>query len=290
MNARTASGLSLAFLGGGNMAQALLLGLLRKPSEQLNLHSITIIEPNEATRQHILNSASQLTQSTGIELRVTARSDLPGSAPAPDWLVLAVKPQVAQEALQELSASHPTWVSNSVLLSIAAGLTTDKLSSWIGHTRITRSMPNTPALIGRGITGLFAGSSVESERRKEAELLLQSVGEVVWLEEEGQLDAVTALSGSGPAYFFLLAEAMTQAGIALGLSEDNAARLARHTAAGAGLLLAESNESAQTLRTRVTSPGGTTAAALAVFESRAFRGIVQEALTAARDRSQELSK
>jgi|1048.fasta_scaffold06662_4 pyrroline-5-carboxylate reductase len=284
------TGLHLALLGGGNMAQALIQGLLRKPNQPLQLRRVTVVEPNETVRKQLLAQSEVLAQAAGIALNVLPLHAVDQGAQPPDWLLLAVKPQVAQTALRELHAVRPEWLSGSVLLSIAAGLNTEKLSTWVGHPRIVRSMPNTPALIGRGITGLFARGEVPEDRRLEAEHLLKSVGEVLWLEDEDLLDAVTAVSGSGPAYFFLLAEAMTQAGVTLGLSAAQAALLARHTAAGAGMLMAQSEDSAETLRTRVTSPGGTTAAALAVFEARGFRETVIAALEAARNRGQALSR
>lgn len=290
MNTTDSSGLVLACLGGGNMAQALIQGMLRTPNQALRLRQITVIEPNAHAREQLRAQCEALANTAGVVLEVAALQELDPQHQLPDWLLLAVKPQVAQTALEDLKAARPEWLSAPALLSIAAGLNTEKLSSWMGHARIVRSMPNTPALIGRGISGLFSCAAVSESGRVEAEHLLRSVGEVVWLEDEALLDAVTAVSGSGPAYFFLLAEAMTQAGVALGLSEAQAALLARHTAAGAGMLLAQSEDSAETLRARVTSPGGTTAAALEVFEARGFRETVVAALEAARNRGQALSR
>lgn len=279
--------LHIAFLGGGNMAQALVLGLL-KPGSITG--QITVIEPLEQTRSQLLLRARPLAEAAGIALRVSSLEDLEGLHGGPDWLVLAVKPQTAAAALESLKCLQPHWFSSGALLSVAAGLTVSQISSWMGHPRVVRSMPNTPALIGKGIAGLFAADSISTVQRSQAEMLLRAVGEVLWLEDESLLDAVTAVSGSGPAYCFLLAEAMAQAGVSLGLSPDQASLLARHTLSGAGQLLEQSGEPAELLRARVTSPGGTTAAALAVFEREGFRALVETALRAAHDRSEALSR
>lgn len=272
------------------MAQALVLGLVSQPMAQANAAQITVIEPAEAARVSLEERAGPLAWAGGTLLRVTTLDGLDSDAAPPDWLVLAVKPQVASAALEGLRAVHPRWVEESTLLSIAAGIPSERLANWVGHRNLVRSMPNTPALIGKGISALFATASVSEAKRAEAEALLRAVGEVLWLASESQLDAVTALSGSGPAYCFLLAEAMSQAGIDMGLSPEQADLLTRCTLEGAGQLLASSTESADTLRTRVTSPGGTTAAAIAVFEREGFRALVGRALRAARDRSEAISK
>jgi len=272
------------------MAQALVLGLVSQPMAQANAAQITVIEPAEAARVSLEEQAGPLAWAGGTLLRVTTLDGLDSDAAPPDWLVLAVKPQVASAALEGLRAVHSRWVEESTLLSIAAGIPSERLANWVGHRNLVRSMPNTPALIGKGISALFATASVSEARRAEAEALLRAVGEVLWLASESQLDAVTALSGSGPAYCFLLAEAMSQAGIDMGLSPEQADLLTRCTLEGAGQLLASSTESAETLRTRVTSPGGTTAAAIAVFEREGFRALVGRALRAARDRSEAISK
>lgn len=282
--------LHLAFLGGGNMARALILGLLKPGAGQLPLGRITVIDPAEPTRAQLLSLAQPPAQDAGVALIAIAPGQLPDAAPPPDWLVLAVKPQIAAEALAGLQRENTRWVSESPLLSVAAGLPVARLAAWLGHSQVVRCMPNTPALIGHGITGIFASPALPGQQRAEAEGLLRSVGEVLWLEQEELLDAVTAVSGSGPAYCFLLAEAMAQAGVSLGLSPEQSSLLARHTLAGAGLMLSQAEESAEVLRARVTSPGGTTAAALEVFEREGLRELVQQALTAARDRSQTLSR
>jgi len=279
--------LHIAFLGGGNMAQALALGLLRP---QGVVRAITVIEPLEPTRSQLAHRAGPMAEAADIALCITALEALEAQTPAPDWLVLAVKPQTAAAALESLKQLQPHWFSAGALLSVAAGLTVSQITSWVGHPRVVRSMPNTPALIGQGVSGLFAAESISPMQRRQAEMLLRAVGEVLWLEDESLLDAVTAVSGSGPAYCFLLAEAMEQAGVALGLSPEQASLLARHTVSGAGQLLEQSREPAELLRARVTSPGGTTAAALAVFEQEGFRAMVESALRAAHDRSRALSR
>ncbi len=206
-----------------------------------------------------------------------------------DVVVLAVKPQlmrtVAMEIALVLSAAKP------LVISVAAGIRTAALAHWLGpDIPIVRAMPNTPALFGSGATALFAMTNVNADQRETAESILRAVGLTVWVEEEAAMDAVTALSGSGPAYYFLLMELMENAAAAMGMPRETARLLTLQTAFGAAKMALESGLDAATLRKQVTSPGGTTEQALRVFESQRFGRIVEEALSAAKLRSEELAK
>jgi pyrroline-5-carboxylate reductase len=205
---------------------------------------------------------------------------------APDVVVLAVKPQMMDAALPPYAR-----FTSAVFLSIAAGKTLRYFAGHLGDVAIVRAMPNTPAAVRRGITGCIANERVSAGQRALCDHLLSSVGAVEWLEDEGLIDAVTAVSGSGPAYVFLLAETLAQAGVAAGLSEDMAARLARATVAGSGELLRQSDQTAATLRQNVTSPGGTTFAALQVLMAGqdGFAPLLTRAVAAAAKRSKELA-
>ena len=206
----------------------------------------------------------------------------------PDLLVLAVKPQIAAEVLPQLG----TIAHDCATISVMAGVSVESLSRHLGGAqRLVRAMPNLPAQFGEGVTGVFASSAASATDRASVDLLLGEIGDVVWVDEESHVDAVTAISGSGPAYFFLLAEAMTEAGRALGLSQDAATQLARHTLSGAGAVVREDERHVCTLREAVTSPGGTTAAALGVFdgEGRPLRTLTHAATQAAFLRARELS-
>jgi pyrroline-5-carboxylate reductase len=206
-----------------------------------------------------------------------------------DLVVLAVKPQDMAAAAAAIAGAIAA--RGPVVVSIAAGIRLANLGQWLGAgVPLVRAMPNRPALIGAGITGACAGPGVRPAARAAVESVLTAVGPLVWLEDEALLDVVTALSGSGPAYFFLLIEALEDAGAALGLPRATARLLAVHTALGAGRMAAESADSPALLREQVTSRGGTTAAALAVMEAADFRGLVQRAVTAATHRSAELAR
>ena len=201
---------------------------------------------------------------------------------------MAVKPQQLAEvatALAPLAANqHP------LVISIAAGISASDLSRWLGgHASVVRAMPNRPALIGAGVTGLYADTDVSAPHRAMTERLLEAVGSAVWVQSEGDIDLVTAVSGSGPAYFFLLIELLEAAGIAQGLSADVARKLAVGTAAGASALAKASGEEPSVLREQVTSKGGTTAAALAVFKDAGLDQIVMRAVQAAAERSREIA-
>ena len=263
--------LNIAFIGGGNMAEALIAGLRRAGHAGGN---ITVAEPQLPRRK-------ELTEKYGVQ----AVADNREAASQADILVLAVKPQQMQAVLKGL-AGHAK--PDATLISIAAGVSMAALSDWLGEqASFVRVMPNTPALVGAGISALF--SDAGDMHRARAEYVLEACGESVWVDDEKQLHAVTAVSGSGPAYFFLLAEIMQAAGVKLGLSEALAARLAGQTALGAGKMLVESNRSAEELRHQVTSPGGTTQAALDAMFEKGLPNAVREGVIAACKRSEELS-
>lgn len=269
--------LSIAFIGGGNMAAALASGLAGKVCPAGNIHVIDINEDSHAAWQ-----ARGMTTATAPD-EALARCRV--------W-VFAVKPQ----NMKDVVASTRQWLQDDTLVvSVAAGIRADTLAGWLGSPetpfkRLVRCMPNTPALVGAGITGLAALDGVDASDRELAAQLLASVGQVVWVADEAALDAVTALSGSGPAYVFLFLEALVSGGMKVGLTEAQAKQLALGTLAGATQLAAQSSEPLSVLRERVTSKGGTTAAALAAFGAAGFTGIVEDAMAAAARRSGELAE
>jgi pyrroline-5-carboxylate reductase len=266
--------LRIGFLGGGNMARALIGGLIARgtPAAQLSVG-----EPSETAR-------AQLTRD--FQVRTTADN---GSAIEDCALViLAVKPQEAGKVLQPLSSE--LQAAGSVLLSVAAGIRIASLNAWVGaDVPVIRTMPNRPALIGAGVTGMYGAPRVTADQRRLAEQTLQAAGQTVWVEHEADLDVVTALSGSGPAYFFLLAELMMQAAVDQGLAPDAARRLAIGTLHGAGALAGAADADLVRLRQEVTSKGGTTEAAVGAFAAADLRAIVARALQAATRRSRELA-
>jgi pyrroline-5-carboxylate reductase len=263
----------LCILGAGNMGRALAAGLLRSGTRAEHL---AVGEKLPAARAALAH-----------ELALTALEDNTAAAAGAAVVVLAVKPQDAQATLAALSPLLGR--ERPVVLSVAAGIRVAALTSWCGSgVPVVRAMPNRPALAGAGISGLYAPSSVGAPQRALAEQVLRAVGETVWVPDEAALDAVTALSGSGPAYFFLLAELMAQAGEQLGLEAATARRLAGETLYGAGLLAHAPDADLGRLRAEVTSKGGTTGAALEVFERAGLRAIVAQALAAAAQRSREL--
>ncbi|MEC9411555.1 MAG: pyrroline-5-carboxylate reductase, partial [Pseudomonadota bacterium] len=206
-----------------------------------------------------------------------------------DVVILAVKPQQLQSVIRQIA---PAWQQDKLLISIAAGIRLDDISRWLDFdgAAIVRAMPNTPSLVQAGATALCANNYVTSEQHELAESMLRAVGLALWISDEKQMDAVTALSGSGPAYFFLVLEALQTAGMELGLPEETARLLALETSFGAAKMALESDESACVLRQRVTSPGGTTERALDVFEQGDLRGLFKQALTAAAQRADELAE
>jgi pyrroline-5-carboxylate reductase len=263
---------NLAFLGGGNMANALIGGLVAKG---FDARSLSVIELAPAAREKIA--------SRGV--RVSTAPDA-GSDQA-DTLVIAVKPQDARAALASVAAS----VRGKLVISIAAGVPLDTLSRWLGgHRRIVRCMPNTPALIGAGITGLYAPPEATAEDRTKAETILGAVGEVVWVREEQLLDAVTAVSGSGPAYVFWFIEQLAAFAERSGIPPQDALRLAKHCVFGSAKLALQSDEAPARLRKNVTSKGGTTEAALRVFEQEQLAERFANALAAATRRGSELGQ
>lgn len=267
------SSLSITFIGGGNMATALIAGLQRVRRGQLELR---VADPSEEARKQIVREFA-------VETFRDGRKAVPGA----DVVVLAVKPQVMPSVLEELAE---VIESGQLVLSIAAGTTVADLESVLGASHpVVRAMPNTPALIGKGICGLYASPHCRPHHREQAERIMRGAGDAMWIEDEALMDVVTAVSGSGPAYFFLLTEALAAAGAGLGLRREDALRLAARTAEGAGAMLSESEESAETLRRRVTSPGGTTQAGIELLESRGFRELVRDAVEAATRRGRDLA-
>ncbi|MDP8568967.1 pyrroline-5-carboxylate reductase [Methylophilus aquaticus] len=261
----------LSFIGGGNMAQALMTGLKQRG---FTMSHIIVVDP-DATK-HV-----SLQQSLGVNTSTI----LDKSSMAADVLILAVKPQQLKSVAQALAP----LLQSQLVISVAAGIRSEDLSRWLqGYRTLVRTMPNTPAQIQAGITGAFAMSAVRAEQRNLADSLLQAAGEVVWLEEESQLDAVTAISGSGPAYVFLLIEALTAAGVALGLSESQALKLSLATFKGASLLASASNTPVATLREQVTSKGGTTEQGLLRLNQHNIHAIMQDAALQAAKRAKTL--
>lgn len=265
--------MKITFLGGGNMANALIGGMLKQGYAATG---ITAIDPTAEARQ-------KLQQAYGINCLADA-SQLDSAG---DLLILAVKPQQMKEAVAPLAGK----LGQAIVVSIAAGLDLAALSRFLGgHRLIVRCMPNTPALIGAGMTGLCALPEVDSTGRAAAERLMQAVGHTVWIDDEGKMDGVTALSGSGPAYVFLFIEALQQAAADLGFTPEQGRLLAIETVVGAASLAAQSSEPASVLRERVTSKGGTTAAALQVMEEKGVKAGIVAGVMAAEARGRELGK
>lgn len=262
--------MSIAFLGGGNMANALIGGLIARG---FAAGDIAVIEISPAARERIA--------AHGVHVGTAPDA---ASAKA-DTLVLAVKPQDARAALASVAAS----VHGKLVISLAAGLRLAALSRWLGgHRSIVRCMPNTPALVGAGIAGLYALPEVTAAERERAQRILGAVGEVIWLDDERLLDTVTAVSGSGPAYVFWFIEQLAQFAERSGIGKAEALKLATHTVLGSAKLAAESGEAPAELRVRVTSKGGTTEEALRVFEQEKLAERFTRALAAAAKRGGEL--
>ena len=261
---------TLAFIGGGNMASAIIGGLLR---EGVPASQIEVVEPFAEARSRLQSQFGVLAQeSAGPAL---ARAQL---------VVWAVKPQTFRQAVQQVRAH----TASALHLSVAAGIRSDSIATWLGTQRIVRSMPNTPALVGKGMTALFARSGVTPDDKRVVEVVVATMGESLWVDQERQLDAVTALSGSGPAYVFYFLEAMVEAGVEMGLSAPQARRLAIGTFGGASALANASEDSLELLRQRVTSKGGTTQAALTSMEQDHLKTLFIKALHAAGKRATEL--
>lgn len=265
----------IGFIGGGNMASSLLSGLIASG------HAPEQLWVSDINQDALTNLAETLNVNTS-----TNNEDVLNAV---DVVVLAVKPQIMADVAQR--AATVVQQRNTLIVSIAAGIKQSSLSQWLGaETAIVRCMPNTPALVLTGATALHANSKVSELQRDLAENILRSVGIALWVEDEGELDAVTAVSGSGPAYYFLMMEAMEKTALDLGLSAETARLLVQQTALGAAKIALESSESPEQLRKRVTSPNGTTQRAIETFAEGGFSELVAKALHAARDRSIEMSK
>lgn len=265
---------TILFIGGGNMARSLIGGLIAAGTSR---SAIRVAEPVAELRDALANDF-------GVKVYGEAAD---AAADADTW-VFAVKPQVMRAVCENLSSHAQS--TRPLAISIAAGITAEQLQRWLGGgVAVVRSMPNTPALLGAGVTGLFANPQVDAGGRTTAESLLSSAGETVWIEDEAKMDAVTAVSGSGPAYVFLLAEAMEAAARAQGLPDEAARTLVLQTVLGAARMLTESEEPPAELRRRVTSPGGTTQAAVETFEAGGFRELVAKAIAHATERGRQLS-
>ncbi len=265
--------MKILFLGGGNMANALIGGMVK---QGFQASEIDVIDPG-------LEARDKLTAAYAVNCHASAKT----APAAPDVVVLAVKPQQMKEAVAPLVAK----LGEALVVSIAAGLDMAALSRWLGgHRRIVRCMPNTPALIGAGITGLCALPEVSAEQRAAADRVLRAVGTTVWIADEAKMDAVTAISGSGPAYVFLFIEALQQAAAEFGFTPEQGRQLAIETVQGAAALAAQSSEPASVLRERVTSKGGTTEAALRVMAEQGVKDGIVAGCKAAEIRGQELGK
>ena len=266
---------TIGFIGGGNMATSLMSGL--------------IASGHDPQRIWVSDTNSQTLQSHAAQLGVRITPNNLDVVDAAEVLVIAVKPQILKQVIQPLAESIQR--QQRLVVSVAAGINQASLSRWLGQgVAIVRCMPNTPALVLTGATALHANPQVNPQQKDLAENILRAVGLALWVNEEAQLDAVTAVSGSGPAYYFLLMEAMEQAALELGLDEHSARLLIQQTALGAAKIALESAESPSILRQRVTSPGGTTQKAIETFQDNGFVALVSKALHAARDRSMSLSR
>ncbi|MFZ6675974.1 pyrroline-5-carboxylate reductase [Undibacterium sp. Xuan67W] len=262
--------LKIAFIGGGNMATALIGGLLPEVTAPEYVH---VVDPYQESLDKL---AKQFGVSTALQIDTSIEKA--------DIIVLSVKPQ----QLRQVAEALVPYVSAQLILSIAAGIRSVDIARWLGYHKIVRSMPNTPALIGKGVTGLYATSSVSPEQREAADHIMQAVGSTVWLDDESLIDAVTAVSGSGPAYVFYFIEAMQQAALELGLPAEQAMQLAMATFDGATQLALKSTDSVAVLREKVTSKGGTTYAALSSMEAHGVKTAIMQAVKAAAARGKEL--
>ena len=264
----------VAFIGGGNMAAAIIGGLVRQgdmPASQIH-----VSDPNEQQRQQLADNYGVLVYADNEQAIAQA-----------DVVLLAVQPQVMSQVLTplqtQLSERQP------LLISLAAGLDLASLRHWSGCQAIVRCMPNTPSLVNYGASGLFASSQVSSEQHQLADTLMKSVGITVWVQQEADIDTVIAVSGSGPAYYFLMMESMIEAAVAMGMDAETARQLTLQTAAGAAEMARQSDVLPDELRRRVTSPGGTTQQAIATFEAAHLRDVVSAAMQAASHRAAEMT-
>lgn len=266
---------NITFIGAGNMATSIIGGLV---SQGFPADSMTASDPHPDSLAKLSKIAAVHT--TSDNNKAIAKADV---------VILAVKPQMMKPVLQAIASTAQQ--TKPLIISIAAGIESASLERWLGgNMPIVRCMPNTPALVQTGATALFANAHVSDKQRDIANHILKAVGIALWVNDESELDAVTAVSGSGPAYFFMVMEAMQAAGEQLGLSPDAAKQLTLQTALGAAQMAIASDVDAAELRRRVTSPGGTTERAIGVFEQQGLPQIFSQALTACRDRSVELAK
>ena len=267
--------INIAFIGGGNMARSLIGGLL---DDGMPAERIWVADPNESVLRRLSDRFAIHITTDNNEAIFNAQV-----------MILAIKPQLAKPVVRELAPAIQK--SRPLVISIAAGIREADLRSWLSEdAAIVRTMPNTPALVRSGATALFANSAVSKEQRNLAESILRAVGMTLWVDDESLMDAVTALSGSGPAYFFLIMEALENAGEHLGLPRETARLLTLQTAFGAAKMALESNEDLAELRQRVTSPGGTTQRAINVLQQHKLEAVFDEALRAAHQRSVELAE
>ncbi|MBN4080365.1 pyrroline-5-carboxylate reductase [Beggiatoa alba] len=264
--------LSIGFIGGGNMAHSIIGGLVADPASNL---TIQVYDRSEQKLTELVN-----------HFGVTAANSNQVLVDQCDIIVLAVKPQAMKSALSDLNAKQ----TQAVFLSIAAGLRIESLTKWLHkEVAIIRAMPNTPALVQCGASGLFANKFCSEAQKHDADTIMKAIGIALWVENEDLLDSVTALSGSGPAYFFLVMEAMQAAAENLGLNSETARQLTIQTALGAATLASQSEEEPSMLRQRVTSPGGTTEQAINTFFNKQFIEIFNQAMQAAYARSKQLA-
>ncbi len=262
----------IGFIGAGNMARSLIGGLI---SSGIKSDYLFATDPNEDIRLSFTKDFSIRTFEDNQKLVDEC-----------DVIVFAVKPQALKEVATVLKAKE-----SSLYITIAAGIPSESLNNWLGSNKaIVRAMPNTPSLVLSGASGLYANANVSEEQKEMAESILRAVGVAVWVDDEQQLDAVTALSGSGPAYFFMVMEAMEKAGVQLGLPADTARLLAIQTGFGATKLALEVDDDPASLRKKVTSPGGTTEQAIKTFEEQGLIELFSKAMKAASDRAKELAK
>lgn len=264
--------MKISFIGGGNMARALIGGL---KTNGFAMGNINVVEPDADKRAKLQ-----------AEFGINVSEQLPSASNA-DIIVLAVKPQ----QLRDLCIFLGSLLQNQLVVSIAAGIRTQDLARWLGgYESIVRVMPNTPSQIQAGISALYAMPAVTRTQHQQAETILQAVGQTLWLDDEARMDAVTAVSGSGPAYVFYFIEAMQQAAVELGLTTEEARLLSLHTFTGASRLAETSPEDPATLRAQVTSKGGTTERALQTMEAAAVKSAIMKAIKAAAERSNELGE
>lgn len=270
----------ITFIGAGNMARSLIGGLVKEPGRGASAEKVCATDPDAEQR-------AGLEKAFGIQ----TEADNSAAVSDADTVILAVKPHIVKTVCEEIGTALK---EDALIVSIAAGVRGSDITNWLdtggmGKRAVVRCMPNTPALLGAGISGLFANQHCSADHRKAAESILGAAGSCVWVEQENDLDTVTAVSGSGPAYFFHMIECMTQAGSDMGLPADTAENLAIETAYGAALMARQRTVSPSVLRENVTSKNGTTAAALASFGKNNFPDVINAGMRAARDRAEELA-